>query len=59
MSATQAANLAGGADAAAALSAGIRASFLVAAIVSLLAVATTFLFRKPEPQPQGDWGGGH
>jgi DHA2 family lincomycin resistance protein-like MFS transporter len=59
MSATQAANLAGGADAAAALSAGIRASFLIAAIVSLLAVATTFLFRKPEPQPQGDWGGGH
>ena len=52
MSATQAANLAGGADAAAALSAGIRASFLIAAIVSLLAVATTFLFRKPEPQPQ-------
>jgi DHA2 family lincomycin resistance protein-like MFS transporter len=59
MSATQAANLAGGLDAAAALSAGIRASFLIAAVVSLLAVVTTFFFRKPEPQPQGGWGGGH
>lgn len=59
MSATQAANLAGGAGAEDALSAGIRASFLIGAIVSLLAVATTFLFRKPDPQPQGGWGGGH
>jgi DHA2 family lincomycin resistance protein-like MFS transporter len=59
MSATQAANLAGGAGAEDALSAGIRASFLIGAIVSLLAVATTFLFRTPEPQPQGGWGGGH
>jgi DHA2 family lincomycin resistance protein-like MFS transporter len=59
MSATQAANLAGGADAADALAAGIRASFLIAAIVSLLAVATTFFFRKPEPVAPGGWGGGH
>ena len=59
MSATQAANLAGGADAADALAAGIRASFLIAAIVSLLAVVTTFFFKKPEPQAPGGWGGGH
>jgi len=57
MSATQAANLAGGADAADALAAGIRAAFLIAAIVSLLAVATTFFFKKPEPQAPGGWGG--
>jgi len=59
MAATQAGQLAAGAPATDALSAGIRASFLVAAIVSLLAVATAFFFRKPEPMPQGNWGGGH
>ena len=59
MSATQATNLAGGADAPSALAAGIRAAFLIAAIVSLLAVVTAFFFRKPDPQPQGGWGGGH
>ena len=59
MSATQAANLAAGAAAPDALAAGIRAAFLIAAIVSLFAVATVFFFRKPEPQPQGGWGGGH
>ena len=57
MSATQATQIAIGAPEADALSAGIRASFLIAAIVSLLAVGTTFLFRKPEPQPAGGWGG--
>ena len=59
MSATQAVNLAGGATPEGALSAGIRAAFLIAAIVSLFAVATVFFFRKPPPQPQGGWGGGH
>jgi sugar phosphate permease len=59
MSATQAAQLAGGVEAADALSAGIRASFLIAAIVSVLAVVTTFFFKKPDPQPEGGWGGGH
>jgi DHA2 family lincomycin resistance protein-like MFS transporter len=59
MSATQAANLANGAIATDALAAGIRAAFLIAAIVSLLAVVTAFFFRKPEPQAQGGWGGGH
>ena len=59
MAATQSAQLAAGAPATDALSAGIRASFFVAAIVSLLAVATAFFFRKPEPMPQGNWGGGH
>jgi len=61
MSATQAANLAGGADAADALAAGIRAAFLIAAIVSLLAVVVTFFFKKPEPVAPGEggWSGGH
>jgi DHA2 family lincomycin resistance protein-like MFS transporter len=59
MSATQAGSLAAGAGAEDALSAGIRAAFLVGAIVSLLAVATVFFFKKPDPQPQGNWGGGH
>ena len=59
MSATQAANLAGGATPEGALSAGIRAAFLIAAIVSLLAVVTTFFFKKPEPVAPGGWGGGH
>ena len=59
MSATQASNLAAGAAAPDALAAGIRAAFLIAAIVSLFAVVTVFFFRKPDPQPQGSWGGGH
>ncbi|MEO8758051.1 MAG: DHA2 family efflux MFS transporter permease subunit [Devosia sp.] len=59
MSATQAVNLANGAIATEALAAGIRAAFLIAAIVSLLAVVTAFFFRKPEPQAPGGWGGGH
>ena len=59
MSATQAASLTAGAGAEDALAAGIRAAFLIAAIVSLLAVATVFFFKKPEPQAPGGWGGGH
>jgi MFS transporter, DHA2 family, lincomycin resistance protein len=59
MSATQGSHLAAGAVPEEALSAGIRASFLIAAIISLFAVATVFFFRKPDPQPQGGWGGGH
>jgi MFS transporter, DHA2 family, lincomycin resistance protein len=59
MSATQGSQLAAGAVPEEALSAGIRASFLIAAIISLFAVATVFFFRKPDPQPQGGWGGGH
>ena len=42
-----------------ALAGGIRAAFLVGAILSLLAVATAFFIRKPEPQAPGGWGGGH
>ena len=59
MSATQAANLSAGAGAADALAAGIRAAFLIAAIVSVFAVITAFFFKKPEPQAPGGWGGGH
>ncbi len=59
MSATQSAHLAAGSVPEEALSAGIRMSFLIGAIVSLLAVVTVFFFRKPDPQPQGGWGGGH
>jgi len=59
MSAKQAASLNAGAGAEDALAAGIRAAFLIAAIVSLLAVATVFFFKKPEPQAPGGWGGGH
>ena len=59
MSATQAANLANGAIATDALAAGIRAAFLIAAIVSLLAVVTAFFFRKPESQGPAGGGAGH
>lgn len=57
MAATQSSQIALGAGEADALSAGIRLSFFIAAAVSLLAVATTFFFKKPEPQAQGGWGG--
>ena len=33
--------------------------FLVGAILSLFAVAVAFFIRKPDPAPQGGWGGGH
>ena len=49
----------GGIDDVEALAGGIRMAFLVGASISLLAVVTTFFIRKPEPMPQGDWGGGH
>ena len=31
----------------------------VIGLTFFLAVATTFFFRRPDPQPQGNWGGGH
>ena len=49
----------GGIDNVEALAAGIRTAFLVGAIISLAAVVTTFFIRKPDPAPQGGWGGGH
>jgi len=49
----------GGIDNVEALAGGIRTAFLVGASISLLAVVTTFFIRKPEPMPQGNWGGGH
>ncbi|WP_298799576.1 MFS transporter, partial [uncultured Devosia sp.] len=49
----------GGIDDVEALAAGIRTAFLVGASISLLAVVTTFFIRKPDPAPQGGWGGGH
>jgi len=42
-----------------ALAGGIRTAFLVGAILSLFAVAAAFFIRKPDPAPQGGWGGGH
>ncbi|HVY50117.1 MAG TPA: MDR family MFS transporter [Devosia sp.] len=49
----------GGIDNVEALAGGIRMAFLVGASISLLAVATTFFIRKPDPAPQGGWSGGH
>jgi len=49
----------GGIDNVEALASGIRMAFLIGAIISLAAVVTTFFIRKPDPVPQGDWGGGH
>jgi DHA2 family lincomycin resistance protein-like MFS transporter len=42
-----------------ALASGIRMAFLVGAVISVFAVITAFFIRKPDPQPQGSWGGGH
>jgi len=42
-----------------ALASGIRTAFLVGAILSLFAVVAAFFIRKPDPAPQGGWGGGH
>ncbi|HEX4298824.1 MAG TPA: MFS transporter, partial [Devosia sp.] len=49
----------GGLDNVDALAAGIRMSFLVGAVISVFAVITAFFIRKPDPVPQGGWGGGH
>jgi DHA2 family lincomycin resistance protein-like MFS transporter len=49
----------GGIDDVEALAGGIRTAFLVGASISLLAVVTTFFIKKPDPAPQGGWGGGH
>ena len=49
----------GGLDNVEALAGGIRMAFLVGAIISVFAVITAFFIRKPDPAPQGGWGGGH
>ena len=49
----------GGIENVEALAAGIRLAFLVGAIISVFAVIAAFFIRKPEPAPQGSWGGGH
>jgi MFS transporter, DHA2 family, lincomycin resistance protein len=49
----------GGLDNIEALAGGIRMAFLVGAIISVFAVITAFFIRKPDPVPQGGWGGGH
>ena len=49
----------GGLDNIEALAGGIRMAFLVGAIISVFAVITAFFIKKPDPAPQGGWGGGH
>jgi MFS transporter, DHA2 family, lincomycin resistance protein len=49
----------GGLDNVEALAGGIRMAFLVGAIISVFAVITAFFIKKPDPVPQGGWGGGH
>jgi len=49
----------GGIDNVEALASGIRMAFLVGAIISVFAVVAAFFIRKPDPAPQGGWGGGH
>ena len=49
----------GGIDNVEALASGIRMAFLVGAIISVFAVIAAFFIRKPDPAPQGSWGGGH
>ena len=49
----------GGLDNVEALAGGIRMAFLVGAMISVFAVITAFFIKKPDPAPQGDWGGGH
>ena len=52
MTAVSASQIAGGADEVAALAEGIHTAFVFGAVISLVALAGTFLVREPAEQPQ-------